>query len=195
MNRKKRNPSGLDPMLLLLLAGGYVLYTRPDIANQVKAQVDSVVAQVNNAITGTSPSAGDSSTALAANPVERTPEQIAAALGTTVYRVRTAMAQTGKNAWEITLADLEGIPEVPSVVYVGPSGQTSATPQTGYVASNPNPSGQPATWNNPTGGSGTWGGMTDQQIRDSFTATYGSEEAGAAAWQAQHDAEVAANGY
>jgi hypothetical protein len=53
---------------------------------------------------------------------------------------------------------------------------------------------QPATWSNPAGG-GTWNGQTDTQIQQNFIAAAGGDVAKAQAmWQAQHAAEVAANG-
>ena len=173
---------------LLILGGvGYLAYKSGALSSVLPASAQDSLAKVLGPATGVPLSVG-----APALPGEA---QFAHNLGTSVWRVREAARRTGKSLAQLTLADFIGIPEVPPVVYVGPGGQISYAPQPGYVASTPNPQGAPASWTNPTGGSSTWGGQTDQQIRDSFTATYGSEAAGQAAWEAQHAAEVAAHGF
>lgn len=129
----------------------------------------------------TAPVAG----ALGTSPVPcPSAEELATKLGVSVWKVRTGMAQTGKDGCSLTAADLSGIPEVPDTVTVG------------GVASHPNPNGAPATWSNPTGGSGTWGGLTDSQIQASFLAAAGGDPAKAQQmWEQQHAAEVAAHGF
>lgn len=113
--------------------------------------------------------------------------ELAAKLGVSSWRVSQAMAKTGKDGCSLGLADLAGIPEVPSV-FTGLG--------TGGVPSVPNPAGPAATWANPTGGSNTWGNLTNSQIQASFLASNGNDPAkAAAAWQKEHDAQVAANGF
>jgi hypothetical protein len=111
-------------------------------------------------------------------------EELAAHLGVSVYRVRTAMSQSGKDGCHLGLPDLANVPEVPDTIFVN------------GVASHPNPAGPPATYANPTGGSSTWGGLNNQQIQAAFLASAGGDPAKAQAlWEAQHAAEVAKNGF
>jgi hypothetical protein len=95
--------------------------------------------------------------------------------------VATALNKTGKTSATLTLADLAGVPTVPSVVMVN------------GVPSYPVAGGVPATFSNPTGSSGTWGGLSGSQIQASFIASYGANAQ--AEWQKQHDAAVLLNGF
>jgi len=113
-----------------------------------------------------------------------TPEELAAKLGVTVYRVRIGLARSKKDGCSLRREDLAGIPELPGSVLVN------------GVPSVPNAQGAPATFSNPTGGSGTWGGLTDEQIRAAYVAANGGDAAkAAAAWAADHAREVAQRGF
>lgn len=134
---------------------------------------------------GIAPAGANPAAVAAAKSIpDPTPEELARALGVSVYKVREAMRRSGKTTGQLTTADFAEIPQVPAVVYVN------------GVPSYPNPSGPPATFDNPTGGSSSWGGLTADQIKANFLAAAGGDEAKARAmWEAQHRAEVEARGF
>ncbi len=112
------------------------------------------------------------------------PEEMAKALGVSVWRIRQAMGKSGKDLKDLTLADLAGIPELPTSIKVG------------GVDSFPSQKGPSASWTSPTGGSSSWGGLTGAQIQNAFLAAAGGDPALAQQmWEEEHKKEVAQNGF